>query len=66
MRYGVHVIENQGLGMLETRFFSRKGELLQLPKAEEPVLDEKAPQESRPTDKSQSVKASDSSKPAKA
>ena len=66
MRYGVHVVENQGLGMLETRFFSRKGEPLPLPKAEEPVLDEKAPQESRPTDKSQSVMASDSSKPAKA
>ena len=31
-KYGVHVQENQSLGMLETKFYSRKGELLQLPK----------------------------------
>jgi hypothetical protein len=24
-QYGVHVIENQSLGMLETRFFDKKG-----------------------------------------
>jgi ribonuclease G len=26
LRYGVHVIENQSLGMLETKFFTKKGE----------------------------------------
>ena len=31
-KYGVRVQENQSLGMLETRFYSRNGELLQLPK----------------------------------
>ena len=31
-RYGVRVIENQAIGLLETRFYNRKGELLELPK----------------------------------
>ena len=31
-KYGVHVQENQSLGMIETKFYSRKGELLELPK----------------------------------
>ena len=32
LRYGVRVIENQSLGMLETKFFNRKGEECWLPK----------------------------------
>ena len=32
LRYGVRVIENQSLGMLETKFFTRKGEECWLPK----------------------------------
>ena len=31
-KYGVRVIENQALGLLETRFYNRKAELLKLPK----------------------------------
>ena len=31
-KYGVYVQENQSLGMIETKFYSRKGELLELPK----------------------------------
>lgn len=58
LRYGVHVIENQSLGMLETRFFNRKGQPVELPKQEEPQPDDKAPQESRPSDKAQPAKAS--------
>ena len=57
LRYGVHVIENQSLGMLETRFFNRKGQPVELPKQEEPQPDDKAPQESRPSDKAQPAKA---------
>ena len=33
-QFGVRVIENQSLGMLETRFFDSKGNRLQLPKEE--------------------------------
>lgn len=47
LKYGVRVIENQSLGMLETRFYNRKGEQLSLPKPEEKTND-KAPQESKP------------------
>ena len=36
--YGVRVIENQALGFLETRFYNRKGVLLELP-TEEPAKD---------------------------
>ena len=32
LRYGVRVIENQSLGMLETKFFTRKGEECLIPK----------------------------------
>ena len=31
LRYGVRVIENQSLGMLETRLFNKKAEELKLP-----------------------------------
>ena len=31
-KYGVRVQENQSLGMLETKFYSRQGDLLVLPK----------------------------------
>ena len=34
-KYGVHTIENQSLGMLETKFYNRKGVQLTLPTAEE-------------------------------
>ncbi len=33
-KYGVKVIENQSLGMLETRFFDKQGKQLQMPKEE--------------------------------
>jgi len=46
-KYGVHVIENQSLGMLEAHFYNRKGQQLLLPKPEEQPND-KAPQESKP------------------
>jgi ribonuclease G len=35
IKYGVHTIENQSLGMLETKFFSNKGEQLTIPIADE-------------------------------
>lgn len=40
-KYGVRVVENQGLGMLETKFFSKKGEELawQEPKIEDKVCE---------------------------
>lgn len=31
-KYGARIVENQSLGMLEMKFYSRKGELLELPK----------------------------------
>ena len=33
-KYGIKVIENQSLGMLETRFFDKQGKQLQMPKEE--------------------------------
>ena len=33
-KYGIKVIENQSLGMLETRFFDKQGKQLQMPKDE--------------------------------
>ena len=35
IKYGVHTIENQSLGMLETKFFSNKGEQLTIHTADE-------------------------------
>ena len=35
IKYGVHTIENQSLGMLETKFYNRKGVQLLLPAVEE-------------------------------
>ena len=35
LKYGIHTIENQSLGMLETRFYNRKGELLIIPTIDE-------------------------------
>jgi ribonuclease G len=34
-KYGVHTIENQSLGMLETHFYNRKGEALTIPATDE-------------------------------
>ena len=34
LKYGVHTIENQSLGMLETKFYNRKGAQLSLPTVE--------------------------------
>jgi hypothetical protein len=34
-KYGVHTIENQNLGMLETKFYDRKGDLIELPDSNE-------------------------------
>jgi ribonuclease G len=36
IRYGIHIIENQSLGMLETRFLNQKGEALTIPMTDEP------------------------------
>ena len=46
-KYGVRVIENQSLGMLETRFFDSKGTQLQLPK-EEKKEEKKEPKKEEP------------------
>ncbi len=46
-KYGVRVIENQSLGMLETRFFDSKGTQLQLPK-EEKKEEKKEPKQEEP------------------
>ena len=46
-QFGVRVIENQSLGMLETRFFDSKGNRLQLPKEEK----KEEPKESKSVDK---------------
>ena len=46
-KYGVRVIENQSLGMLETRFFDSKGTQLQLPK-EEKKEEKKEPNKEEP------------------
>ena len=46
-KYGVRVIENQSLGMLETRFFDSKGTQLQLPK-EEKIEEKKEPKKEEP------------------
>ncbi len=35
MRYGVRLIENQGLGMLQTQFCTSRGEVMVLPKVEQ-------------------------------
>ena len=34
IKYGLHTIENQSLGMLETRFYNKKGEVLTIPPAD--------------------------------
>ncbi len=67
LRYGVHVVENQSLGILQTKFFDRNGQPVELPKEEVPTNDD-APQESRPTDKAKQAaqpKSSTPDKPAK-
>ena len=38
LKYGVHTIENQSLGMLETKFFNRKAEALTIQTPEENVI----------------------------
>ena len=35
LKYGVHTIENQSLGMLQTQFYNRKGEALTIPATDE-------------------------------
>ena len=35
LKYGVHTIENQSLGMLETKFYNKKGEALTIPATDE-------------------------------
>jgi hypothetical protein len=41
LQYGIHTIENQSLGMLETRFYNRKGELLIIPTIDENTREDK-------------------------
>jgi ribonuclease G len=38
LKYGVHTIENQSLGMLETKFFNRKTEALTIQTPEENII----------------------------
>ena len=65
-RYGLHVIENQSLGMLEARFYDKKRQPVQLPTEETPS-DDKAPKDSRPSDKVKpSAQQTNSGKPATA
>jgi ribonuclease G len=35
IKYGIHTIENQSIGMLETKFFNKKGEALNVPATDE-------------------------------
>ena len=35
LKYGVHTIENQNLGMLETKFYGKKGNQIELPNSKE-------------------------------
>ena len=50
-KYGIKVIENQSLGMLETRFFDKQGKQLQMPKEEKNESVQEPKKESAPEPK---------------
>ena len=54
-KYGVKVIENQSLGMLETRFFDKQGKQLQMPKEEKNESVKEPKKESAPEPKKETV-----------
>lgn len=54
-KYGVKVIENQSLGMLETRFFDKQGKQLQMPKEEKNESVKEPKKESAPESKKETV-----------
>ena len=54
-KYGVKVIENQSLGMLETRFFDKQGKQLQMPKEEKNESVKEPKKETAPEPKKETV-----------
>ena len=54
-KYGVKVIENQSLGMLETRFFDKQGKQLQMPKEEKNESVKEPKRESAPEPKKETA-----------
>ena len=54
-KYGVKVIENQSLGMLETRFFDKQGKQLQMPKEEKNESVNEPKKETAPEPKKETV-----------
>ena len=54
-KYGVKVIENQSLGMLETRFFDKQGKQLQMPKEEKNESVKEPKKETAPEPKKESA-----------
>lgn len=54
-KYGIKVIENQSLGMLETRFFDKQGKQLQMPKEEKNESVKEPKKESAPEPKKETV-----------
>ena len=65
-KYGVKVIENQSLGMLETRFFDKQGKQLQMPKEEKNESVKEPKKESAPEPKKETVNESKKEKSANA
>lgn len=55
-QFGVRVIENQSLGMLETRFFDSKGNRLQLPKEEKKEESKESKSVDKKTNSSEEMK----------
>ncbi len=54
-KYGIKVIENQSLGMLETRFFDKQGKQLQMPKEEKNESVKEPKKESAPEPKKETA-----------
>ena len=54
-KYGIKVIENQSLGMLETRFFDKQGKQLQMPKEEKNESVQEPKKESAPEPKKETA-----------
>ena len=65
-KYGVKVIENQSLGMLETRFFDKQGKQLQMPKEEKNESVNEPKKETAPEPKKETVNESKKEKSANA
>ena len=65
-KYGIKVIENQSLGMLETRFFDKQGKQLQMPKEEKNESVKEPKKETAPEPKKETVNESKKEKSANA